>query len=648
MAQEIVVDSFAGGGGASTGIEAALGQAVHAAINHDEAAIAMHAVNHPDTLHFNSNIYQLDPRDVRPGEPIGLFWASPDCTHHSKAKGGVPVRNEGRNSRDLAWVIIQWAELRKPRIIMMENVEEWQSWGPLILKDGTWRACPDRRGDYFRQWCQRLRRCGYTLEMRQLVGCDYGAPTIRKRLFVIARRDGEPIVWPEPSHGAPDDEAVLSGTKKPWPMAAQILDWSQPCPSLFMDAEEADAFTQRTGLRVKRPLAPNTLRRVAKGVKRYVLDAMSPFIVTLNHGGEHQRGWGLDEPFRTITAARDAHALIVPALTYAQHGGAVRDPRDPLHTVTASSKDQNALITPVLVPRYGERPGQMSRARGVKDPLATVVGTGNGASLVAPFLAQHNTGVVGHDAREPVSTITTRGTQQGVVAAHLTKYFGKEGGPRLDKPMCTMTTRDRAAVVATHMVPQYGASVARACADPVATVTAGGGGKQSVVATHLCHHYSSSPTGGEGDAKKPLKTLTAGGQHASVVSSSLEAPPFTKAHEARARQVADLLREHDCWDDREFVTVTVHGQIHVIVDIGLRMLTPREQFRAQGFPDSYIIDRDAEGNPFTKTTQVRCCGNSVCPPIAEALVRANYQPRRVETKAERVEGPLFDGRVAAE
>lgn len=610
--REIIIDSFAGGGGASTGIEAALGRPVDVAINHDAEAIRMHAANHPGTLHLNSNIYHVDPRDVRPGEPIGLLWASPDCTHHSKAKGGVPIRNEGLNSRDLAWVIVDWAQRRRPRVIIMENVEEWKHWGPVVLgEDGQWRACPDRKGEHYRDWVKAMKRAGYRLESRELRACDYGAPTIRKRLFLIARCDGAPIVWPAPSHGAPDDPGVIAGRKKPWRTAAEILDWSQPCPSIFMTAEEGRAYTAETGVRVKRPLAPNTLARVAKGVKRYVLDAAEPFIVSIAHGDSGgRREYPLAEPLGTVTSAGNPHAVVSPILTYAQQGGGMRNVQDPHHTITASAKDQNAVIAPVLAPRYGERPGQEPRSRDVSRPLPTVVGTGNGAGLVAPFLAQHNTGVVGHDAREPVSTITTRGTQQNVAAVSLQKYFGTDQDPRLDAPLCTMTTRDRAGLVAAHMVNMKGSQrSSRSCAEPVTTQTT-----QS--------------------------------SHAGVIAALAAAPPFAPEHEARARMVADFLRAHGAWDEREFVTVEIEGQTFVIVDIGLRMLAPREQFRAQGFPDTYRIDADADGRPFTKTVQVRCCGNSVCPDVAEALAAANVQLRDTAPPAAPQEGPLFA--VAAE
>lgn len=545
---ELIIDSFAGGGGASVGIEMALGRSPDVAINHDADAIRMHTVNHPDTLHLNSNIYHVDPRAVRPGEPIGLFWASPDCTHHSKAKGGKPIRFEGQNSRDLAWVIVQWATARRPRVIAMENVEEWKDWGPLIAcADGQLRPCPERKGRTFERWKAALRKLGYRIDMRELRGCDFGAPTIRKRLFVIARCDGEPIVWPEPTHGAPDDPDVIAGRKLPWRTAAEIIDWSLPCPSIFLSPEEARAYTAETGTRLVRPLAENTLRRIARGVKRYVLDAAQPFLISVAHGDSGgRREYPLHEPLGTATVRGVQHALVAP----------------------------------FMVPRYGERPGQEPRCRMVEAPAPAIVPTGNGAQLVAAFLAQHNGGErmethAGRPADAPVSTITCRATQQNIVAAHLINMKGS----------------DRRASAAD---------------EPLRTITAQGCGP-GVVAAFMQKYYG---TDQDPRLDEALHTIT------------------TR-------------------DRFGLVTVQIGGEPYVIVDIGMRMLTPRELFAAQGFPDRYQIERDADGQPFTKTVQTRCVGNSVCPPIAEAIVRANVTLRDVET-AERQAAcaPLFEGAVA--
>ena len=359
----IDVDSFAGGGGASLGIQSALGKPVDIAINHDGAALAMHRANHPRTRHYNRNVWQVDPADVAAEAPIRLAWFSPDCTHHSKAKGKAPIRGPAaKASRDLAWVVVLWAQRAKPQIIMLENVEEFADWGPL-LDDG--RPCPERRGLTFRRWVRQLRRAGYRVEWRELRACDYGSPTIRKRLFLIARRDGAPIVWPAPTHGP---------GLRPYRTAAECIDWSIPAPSIFLTADEARPIGCR------RPLAPATMRRIAKGVFKYVIHAADPFIVPITHVGD-DRTHPIHEPLRTITTA---------------HRG------------------EFALISPYFVPRYGEREGQQPRTASVEQPAHTVVPTGNAASLVTAFLAQHNTGMTGHAAQTPLSTIVGRGTTQGV------------------------------------------------------------------------------------------------------------------------------------------------------------------------------------------------------------------------------------------
>lgn len=335
----------------------------------------------------------IDPYAVTGGRPVGLLWASPDCKHHSKAKGGRPVK---RSIRDLAWVVVRWARQVRPKVIILENVEEFRHWGPLVEREpDQWVPCPNRKGETFLRWVKDLRRLGYRVEYRELRGCDFGAPTIRKRLFVIARRDGEAIVWPKPTHGDSKCPAVQAGKMKPWPVAADIIDWSLPCPSIFMTREEVRAYTKATGIRINRPLAENTLKRIAKGVMRYVVEAKEPFFVS-----------------------------------FAQHGGGNRSGAEPHHTVTASTKDQNCVVTPYLVPRYQEKPGHEARTRSVEKPAATIVAGGSKHAVVSAFLAQHNTGVVGHDARSPVSTIVGKGCTQGVVAAHLMNMKGSARAPR--------------------------------------------------------------------------------------------------------------------------------------------------------------------------------------------------------------------------
>ncbi|HVY12338.1 MAG TPA: DNA cytosine methyltransferase, partial [Alphaproteobacteria bacterium] len=346
----LIIDNFAGGGGASTGIEAALGRAVDIAINHDAEAVAMHKANHPATHHLCQSVWRADPQDVAGGRPIDLAWFSPDCKHFSKAKGGKPVE---KNIRDLAWVVVHWARRVRPRVIMRENVEECQDWGPLILNaEGKTIPDPARRGETFVLWMHALKKCGYKLEWRELRACDYGTPTIRKRFFMIARCDGVPIAWPEKTHGDPKSEAVKEGRLLPWRTAAECIDWNIPCPSIFGR---------------KRPLAENTLRRIAKGIQRYVIEAKQPFIVNLTHTGS-DRVEPVTEPLRTTTCAhRGEKAIVTPYVARVAHGERDKSGKKrgqgqhavdaPLPTVTASP--EFAVIAPTLIQMgNGEREGQ--------------------------------------------------------------------------------------------------------------------------------------------------------------------------------------------------------------------------------------------------------------------------------------------------
>ncbi|MEA3534268.1 DNA cytosine methyltransferase [Rhizobium sp. CC-YZS058] len=628
----LIVDSFAGGGGASTGIEMALGRSPDIAINHNEAALALHAANHPETMHLSENIYRVDPLDYVRGRHVGLAHFSPDCKHFSKAKGGKPVE---RNIRDLAWVIVLWADRARPDVITMENVEEWKDWGPLIETEKGLVPDPERRGETFQQWSKALRKLGYKIEMREIRACDYGAPTIRKRLFLIARRDGRPIVWPEPTHGRPTDPDVVAGRKKAWRTAAECIDWSLPCPSIFDSSAEIMA---KHKLRAVRPLAPATMARVARGMKRYVLDAERPFLVNLTHGGRLE---DTEQPLNTITAAhrgekavispsivrfntgatgQDAReplstitansfikrpgraaplGVIAPVMTAAQHGGSVRSAADPHGTITASAKDQNAVIVPTLV-GCGGRAAQ-SRPRGGDEPAATITAKADACVSVA-FLAQHNNdcrrdgGVnPGRPVDDPLSTVTQSGSHQNLVSAFVARQFGTSTGHAIEAPS--------------------------------GTVMADGAGKSQLVAPYLQAYYGTGDGGGEDE---PCRTITTKDRHGHV-EAGLAAPPFTEAQEATAREVASLLRSHGFWDEREFVTLMINGQAFIIVDIGMRMLTPRELYNCQGFPADYVIDGawDSQGGQgptwlsFPKSVQVSCVGNSVSPPPYAAIVAAN-------------------------
>lgn len=545
----IIVDNFAGGGGASTGIERALRRQVDVAVNHDPEAVAMHAANHPATRHLCQSVWAVDPLeavsfandngDMRP-RPVRLAWFSPDCKHFSKAKGGKPVE---KNIRDLAWVVHHWIDrlgpMLRPAIIMLENVEEFRTWGPLG-EDG--RPCPKAKGKTFDQWVAKLRRAGYRVQWKELRACDYGAPTSRKRLFLIARCDGQPIVWPRASHGKPGTAEVESGKRLPWRTAAEIIDWSIPCPSIFT----------RT-----RPLKDATCRRIAAGIMRYVVNAPHPFIVPVCNGT-----WGAgrvyagDEPLRTITTARGGEfAVVTPFFTpLTHHGKADRNyaPGDPIPTITGAHRGEIALIAPhVMTMRNSGKPHTAAA-----EPTHTITAGGAHQYLVAAFMAQHNTmprgGLhAGHSAETPVSTITARGTQQGIVASHLVKLRNNCVGQGNDAPIGTLTS---------------------------------GGGHYGEVRAFLVKYYGNEQDGhGLGG---PLGAVT------------------TK-------------------DRFGLVIVTIAGEDYVIVDIGMRMLTPRELFAAQGFPPDYIIDLTIDGRPLTKTAQVRMCGNSVSPVMSEALARAN-------------------------
>lgn len=538
----MIIDSFAGGGGASTGIELALGRSPDVAINHDATALSMHEANHPTTIHLTSNIWQVDPDDVAQGRRVALAWFSPDCKHHSKAKGGKPVE---KGIRDLAWVVVLWAKRVRPEVILLENVEEFQDWGPLTPDS---RPDPDRRGQTFAAWVQELRRLGYKVEWRELRACDYGAPTIRKRLFVVARRDGRQICWPTPTHGKPGSAEVLAGTRKPWRTAAEIIDWSLPCPSIFDSAEQIMA---QHGLRAVRPLQDATLRRIARGVQRYVIEAAEPFFVT-----------------------------------YGQHGGASRSAGEPLHTVMASTKDQNAVIVPTLVQTgYGEAPGQQPRCLDLHQPLGTIVAGGGKHALIAPHLmTMRNSGKPFQGADEPTHTITAGG-------AHLMAV---------------------AAFIAQHNTGVIG----RAATEPLSTVTTTGA-QQQIVAAHLMNMHGSQRSAR--DLSDPHPSIYAGGQHGALIATFLQ----KYYGQGIGQELTDPLHTVATRDTFGLVTVKINGQTYAITDIGMRMLTPREQFRAQGFPESYVIDTGHDGQPMTKSAQTRMCGNSVCPPLAEALVRAN-------------------------
>jgi len=666
----LIMDSFAGGGGASTGIEMALGRSPDIAINHNPVALALHEANHPETLHLSENVYKVDPLDYVAGKHVGLAWFSPDCKHFSKAKGGKPVE---RNIRDLAWIIPGWVERIQQSggavdVVILENVEEFRDWGPLLDTERGLMPDPAARGQTFQKWCKALRRLGGKIEWRELRACDYGAPTIRKRLFVIVRFDGEKIVWPAPTHGKPDDADVIAGRKKPWRTAAEIMDFSLPCPSLFDTKEE---IWEKFGLRAIRPTADATQSRVAHGVGRFVLRAVQrgkrPFLVNLTHG---VRCEPVDAPFNTITGAhRGEKALLSPSVVRFNTGATGHDMRDPLATVTANSFKKRpggaaplGIVAPTLVQMgYGEREGQAPRSLDIGVPLGTVVAGGAKHAVVVPtlvgcggragqsrprggdepaatvtakadvcvaaaFVAQHNNdsrrdgGVnPGRSADEPVSTITAN-PQQGVISAFIARQFGTSIGHDMGEPTHTATAEvNKSVLVAPHLMTMRNAQKPFSAAEePTHTITAGGAGL-TLVAPFFQKYYG---TGDGARLDEATHTVTVKDRFA-YVEAELALPPFTEDMEGRAREVAAFLRAHGEWDDREFVTFDIDGITVVMVDIGMRMLTPRELFLAQGFPPDYIIDVEYKGKPIAKSDQIACCGNSVAPPIAAALVAAN-------------------------
>lgn len=542
----LIIDNFAGGGGASTGIEMAIGRSVDIAINHDPEAIAMHVANHPDTKHYCQDVWEVDPVEATGGKLVALGWFSPDCKHFSKAKGGKPRESK---IRDLAWVVHRWIEALKPfgahpLVIMLENVEEFRTWGPL-LDDG--KPCPARKGETFAEWVQQLRDHGYVVQWKELKACDYGAPTSRKRLFLIARRDGKPIVWPEPTHGPLRAQRYQT--------AADIIDFSLPCPSIFT----------RT-----RPLKDATCRRVATGIMRYVINAARPFIVPVtNTGWNPNRVCSIDDPLATITTSKGGEmALLSPMVVNTDfvntRASRVYHPEEPLRTTTAQPATALAAAT-LIQTGYGEREGQSPRVPGIGKPLGTVVAGGGKHALVAAFLAQHNGGprnlnIAGHAADKPVSTITGRGTQQNLVTSNLIK---------------------------------------------------------------LQRHQSAK------SVEQPLDTILAGGTHFAEVRAFLIK---YYGNERDGHSLFDPLGTVTTKDHFGIVTTSIDSEEYAIADIGMRMLSARELYAAQSFPADYSIDFEFNGKPLTKTAQTRMVGNSVCPVMPNALVRANLpelcQPER--------------------
>jgi DNA (cytosine-5)-methyltransferase 1 len=569
---ELIVDNFAGGGGASTGIELATGYSVDIAINHDPEAIKMHKANHPNTKHYCENVWTVDPVKACKGHPVGLAWFSPDCKHFSKAKGGKP---KDKNIRGLAWVALRWAGLVRPRVIMLENVEEFKTWGPLNRRHHPIKS---KQGKTFEKFVQQLTDLGYEVQFKELVAADYGAPTMRKRFFMIARYDGKPIAWPEPTHAPADSEAVKAGLLKPYVGAYTQLDFSLPCPSIFDTSEE---IKEKYGIRAVRPLAQKTMDRIARGLKKFVLDNPEPFIIQCNHGGE-RRPNDIREPMPTITG-KHGYGIVEPYMVQCKYNNEAQDVQKPIGTLTTVGS--HLLVEPKLAPYMGTNTTNHPGGN-CKDPIHTIT-TGNQQCLISPTLIQYHSetskdGVRGQTIEDPIMTVDSS-NRYGLVTSFLHKYYDggyKGAGETVENPLPTVTAWDHNSVVTANLIQMNNHCDGKDIRQPLPTITAGDGHFGEVRA-FLIKYYGQ---GTGQDIKDPLDTVTA----------------------------------HD-----RFGLVTINGTDYQIVDIGLRMLEPKELYGCQGFPDDYIIDHDYTGKTYPRSEQVRRCGNAVCPPIPAALVKAN-------------------------
>lgn len=522
MTEEIIVDSFAGGGGASTGIEVATGRVVSIAINHDADAILMHSVNHPFTEHYQASVWDIDPEEVCKGRPVGLAWFSPDCKHFSKAKGSALV---DKHIRGLAWIVLRWAATVRPRVIMLENVEEFQTWGPVRKgKPIKKKACKT-----FQQWKWQLMNLGYEIEHRELMAADYGAPTSRKRFVLVARCDGRPIVWPERTHAPADHPDVIAGKLLPWRSAAEIIDWTQPMYSIFATKQE---IKERYGVNAVRPLADNTMRRTIRGVDKFTIKSGKPFLVPTGYGD--------------MSAAN--------------------------------------------VIQYHTEQTEAARVNGLTEPMPTV------------------------DASN----------RYAVVTAHLNEYYGNGQPIAITKPMRTVTSHDRESLTAVHLDKYFGGGYSgcgNSADEPVTTITAEP--RHSICAAHIVEFKGQDKGQSAAD---PLRTITASAGEFGVASVRIEryAPGAEMGYWPEIRALLNRFCGYTLKED-EILLLTICGTEYFISDILLRMLTPRELYNAMGFPPDYIIDfvDPKTGKEYSKSAKVARCGNAVCPPMAEAMVRAN-------------------------
>ncbi len=600
---EIIVDNFAGGGGASTGIELATGRIVEIAVNHDPAAVLMHQKNHPHTRHYCESVWDVDPQVVCGGRSVGLAWFSPDCRHFSRAKGAKPV---DKNIRGLAWIVLRWAGTVRPRVIVLENVEEFQTWGP--VKRG--RPVKSKAGQTFHRFVQQLRDCGYSVEWNELVAADYGAPTSRKRFFLVARCDGKVIIWPKPTHAPADSPDVLAGRKKPWRAAAEIIDWSLPCPSIFATKAEIKA---RYGKSAVRPLAENTMRRAIRGVDKFVINSAKPFIIQCNHAGDF-RGQSIGEPLQTITG-KHGYGVVNAALAMCNNENAAGSaPDDPLGTITTGghyTAIEAELTAASILQYHSEQQAGHVRGQEIQKPIMTVDTAGRYGLVSASLVKYYGADQHGQDINLPTHTSTAK-DRLGLAEVKLSEY--QEAGSDVG----AFSPGDAAAFVSKYYDGGYkgaGSSVE----EPLHTTTAI---DHNALALVNLIKLKGDNLGSE--AGMPTQTITAGGMHHGIIMTSVvcAAPGIPLGNWPKIRE---LLNRHCGYSfaEDEVLLLSVKGIWYFITDIGLRMLTPRELYCANGFPSDYVIDIDCRGKPYSKEKQVARCGNAVPPPFAAAIVRAN-------------------------
>lgn len=597
--KELIVDNFAGGGGASVGIELATGRPVDVAVNHDEDAIAMHKVNHPYTKHYQEDVFAIEPEKVTDGRPVGIAWFSPDCKHFSKAKGGAPVE---KKIRGLSWVILKWAMSSvAPRCIFMENVEEIQTWGPLIEVDGKMRPDPARAGETFNGFmamlttgiskdhpafaeaceflkispdsvqAERLSKgLGYKAEWKVIKACVLGTPTLRKRFYMVARRDGKPIVFPEPTHGNGDG-------LKPYRTAADCIDMSIECPSIFGR---------------KKDLAVNTQRRIARGLVKFVIKNPQPYLIPIGYGERE------GQPPR------------------------VNDLNTPLNTVVSTCKQY--VVKPKIQP-YIMSNNTNNACHGMDEPVPTVT-TGNRNFVCLPSIMQYHSEqskgeVRGQSVNKPIMTIDGS-PRYALNACYISKYFSgeKQKGASISEPLPSVTAVDHNAVVAANILHYYGGEDhASAVDNPLATVTVKP--RHYLMESHLCVLRNNM---GCEDMRAPMPTITAK-QHEALIATYIQKLDSTQDLK-NWHKVRKLLNDYAGYNiaEDEILIIEINGVQHFIADVGMRMLKAKELKLAQGFPEDYIIDIEPYiGKKYSEAKQIARLGNAVCPPVAAALIRAN-------------------------